>query len=125
MELINIATDLAQTDNYREVIFTGQLQLVYMTLEPEEIIPMEVHPDTDQLVRVEAGLAQVKVYITGARNSYEDRVAHPGDLIIIPAGTHHEFLNSGEGLLQLTVIYSNPLHPKDEIQKYPGEEMED
>ena len=93
---------------FRHVLYTStHMQLVLMSLGQGEDIGMEVHEDNDQFFRVEQG--QGKVIINDAEYSVGD-----GDVIIVPAGSQHNIINTGEGMLKLYTIYT-PAHHKDGI----------
>ena len=70
--------DRRQRD-FRRVLYTGDLQLVLMTLQPGEEIGSEVHEDRDQFFRFEEGEGVVD--IDGVENTVED-----GSGVIVPAG---------------------------------------
>lgn len=96
-------------ENFRKVLYTGaHSQLVLMTLQPNEDIGLEVHPDNDQFFRFEGGKG--KVVIDGTEYDVED-----GDAVVVPAGAEHNVLNiSSAETLKLYTIYS-PAHHKDGI----------
>jgi mannose-6-phosphate isomerase-like protein (cupin superfamily) len=106
---INIEEETLANTNFRKVLYTGKhSQLVLMSLLPNEEIGMEVHPDNDQFFRFEKG--QGKCIID--RNEYS---VGNGDVIIVPAGAHHNIINiSGTDKLKLYTLYSPP-HHKDGI----------
>ena len=93
--------------NFRKVIYTGQhAQLVFMSLLPSEAIGMEVHETTDQFLRIEKG--EGKVILNG-----EEHLLKDGSAIIVPAGTHHNIINtSSTNPMKLYTVYS-PSHHKD------------
>lgn len=103
----NIEELTLANENFRKVLFTGQhAQLVVMSLKPNEDIGMEVHPTTDQFLRVEKG--EGKVIMNG-----EEKAIIEGTAIIVPAGTEHNVINtSGAAPLKLYTVYS-PSHHKD------------
>lgn len=104
---------------FRQVIFTsGKQQLVVMCLQKGEDIGMEVHPAVDQFFRIEQGVG--KVIMDG-----EETMFSAGDAIIVPAGTHHNVINTGDGVLRLYTIYSPPNHPADRVHKTKAEAMAD
>ena len=35
----------------------------------------------------------------------------PGDMFVVPAGTEHDFINTGNEALKLFTVYSPPEHP--------------
>ncbi len=103
---------------FREVLFTApHSQLVIMTLQPNEEIGMEVHPDNDQFFRFEMGRG--KCIIDGNEYSVKD-----GDVIIVPAGAKHNVINiSSSEQLKLYTLYSPP-HHKDGIVRATKAEAE-
>jgi len=85
--------------------------LVVMTLQPGEEIGTETHPDIDQYIKVQTGIA--KVYIDG-----EEQIIGPDYVVIIPAGAEHNVVNgSGEETLRLYTIYSPPEHAHGTIHR--------
>jgi len=96
-------TTLANTD-FRRVLYTGRhTQLVLMNLVPGEEIGAEVHPNIDQFFRFEAGSGRVMI----DDNTYE---VVDGDVIIVPAGSNHNVMNTGSVELKLYTLYSPPEH---------------
>ncbi len=112
----NIEKDTLENENYRKVLFTGsKMQLAVMNLKPGEDIPLEVHGDIDQFIRVEEGEALVK--ISGEEFNLKD-----DDIVIIPAGNKHYVKNtSAEKELKLYTIYATPEHPDGTIHKTKAE----
>lgn len=105
----NIEKLTEENDNFRKVLYTGKYsQLVLMSLKPGEEIGMEVHEDTDQFFRFEAG--EGKVVIDGNEKMVKD-----GDAVIVPAGSEHNVLNLSESEdLKMYTIYS-PAHHRDGV----------
>jgi mannose-6-phosphate isomerase-like protein (cupin superfamily) len=104
-------------DYFRQVLFTGKYaQLVVMCLKPGEEIGNEVHPNVDQFFRIEQGEA------TFVFNENEKHLAKNGDAVIVPAGTHHNVVNSSsKKKLKLYTIYSPPNHPDKTVHKTKAE----
>lgn len=113
-----------QNSFFRKVLFTGKnLQLVVMSLKPGEEIGNEIHEKVDQFFRVEEGEAKVIV-----ENGKEEFFVEDDDAFIIPAGTWHNVINTGDEELKLYTIYSPPNHPpktehktKQEAEEYEKE----
>lgn len=105
----NIEEETLNNTNFRKVLYTGaHAQLVVMHLNPSEDIGEEVHETTDQFIRVEKGSA--KAILNGEEHALSD-----GFVIIIPAGTKHNVINtSSSEPLKLYTIYS-PSHHKDGV----------
>ena len=101
----NIEQLTQSNSNFRQVLFTAQhLQLVLMSLRPNEDIGMEIHSTTDQFFRIEAGTG--KVIMNG-----EEKEIGDGDVVIVTAGTEHNIINtSSETELKLYTIYAPPHH---------------
>ncbi|HEX8923841.1 MAG TPA: cupin domain-containing protein, partial [Patescibacteria group bacterium] len=56
----NIEEQTIENLNFRKVLFTGEkMQLVVMSLKPQEEIGMEVHEKSDQFFRFEEGEGMV------------------------------------------------------------------
>ncbi len=102
---------------FRQVVFTGKhAQLVVMCLKPGEEIGAEVHPNVDQFFRIEQGQAKFVF------NKTEDHVVGEGDAVIVPAGTHHNVINTSKTTeLKLYTIYSPPNHPDGTVHKTKAE----
>lgn len=99
----NIEKDTLENENFRKVLFTAHYsQLVVMTLQPGEDIGEEVH-GLDQFIRIEQGSG--KAVLDGEEYDIEDDWA-----LVIPAGTKHNVINTGEGSMKLYSIYTPPEH---------------
>ncbi len=108
--VVNIETETANNENFRKVLFTApHSQLVVMTLQPSEDIGMEVHPNVDQFIRIEAGSG--KAVLDGQEHEINE-----GSAVVIPAGTQHNIINtSGTEKMKLYTIYSPPNHPPQTV----------
>jgi len=117
---INIETETIANRNFRRVLYTGEhSQLVLMTLKPGEEIGLEVHDDTDQFFRFEAGNGQVII-----NETIYDVV--DGDAVVVPAGAKHNVINTSDsGPLNLYTLYS-PAHHKDQtVHETKADEVEE
>ena len=95
---------------FRTVLFTGtNLQLTVMSLGPGEEIGLEMHDHRDQFIRVEDGTATVTL---GPRQDKIDETHQlAGDwAVIVPGGTWHNVINTGETPLRLYSLYAPPEH---------------
>ena len=106
----NIEKLTLKNNFYRKVInTTNNMQLVLMSLKPEQEIGMEIHKKTSQFIRVESGKARAiigtKKYILKAH-----------DAIIIEPNSKHNIINIGDEPLKLYTIYTPPEHPKNTKQ---------
>jgi mannose-6-phosphate isomerase-like protein (cupin superfamily) len=107
---IDIEASTIKNDDYRLVIYTGKFQLVLMSLKPGEDIPWEHHDESDQFIRVEAGLGQVELMMGTGVASIRGYELKDGTAVVIPAGTNHHIFNTGDEDLKLYTIYSSPEH---------------
>lgn len=112
----NIEKQTLDNTYYRKVLYTGKaLQLVVMTLKVGEDIPLEVHEDHDQFIRVEEGEARVIV-------DEKEHVLHDDDIVVIPAGAKHHVINaSSEKELKLYTLYAPPEHAPGTVHQTKAE----
>lgn len=114
MDLIwdtNIEQETRTNRSFRTALWTGKhSQLTVMSLPPGEEIGLEVHPDVDQFFRLEAGRARVEVG-TARDDLSETHDVEDDWAFIVPAGTWHNVINTGDSELKLYTIYSPPNHP--------------
>jgi mannose-6-phosphate isomerase-like protein (cupin superfamily) len=94
---------LANGDFRREVMTGPHSQVVLMSVEPGGEIGEEVHPDVDQVLVFVDGTGEA--VLDGHSSGVE-----PGDLVFVPAGTRHNFVNRGDTALKLYTVYSPPEH---------------
>ncbi|MEA1909589.1 MAG: cupin domain-containing protein [Patescibacteria group bacterium] len=100
----NIEKLTVDNDNFRKVLYTGKnSQLVLMTIQSGDEIGAEVHEEHDQFFRIDEGSGKVVI----DDNEYE---VSDGFAIVVPAGSNHNVINTGEGKLKLYTIYSPPEH---------------
>jgi mannose-6-phosphate isomerase-like protein (cupin superfamily) len=99
-----IATEAETSPDFRRVLWTGEhTQLVVMTIPPGGEIGEETHPDTDQILTFVSGTG--KATVSGA-----DKNVASGDLVVVPAGHKHNFVNTGPLPLVLYTVYGPPEH---------------
>lgn len=105
----NIEKLTLDNENFRQVLYTAKhCQLVAMSLKPNEEIGEEVHKINDQFFRFEAGAGQA--IIDGHEYSVND-----GDVVIVPAGSKHNIINtSSSSPLKLYTMYL-PAHHRDGV----------
>lgn len=112
----HLEEDTVQNMDFRRVLYTGsQIQLVLMSLKPNEDIGLEVHPENDQFFRFDSG--EGKVVINNSEYTVTD-----GDAIIVPKGAEHNIINTSSNTdLKFYTIYA-PAHHKDGIVRQTKEE---
>src|SRR5918994_7584982 len=105
---------LANTD-FRQVLFTGgHLQLTVMSLAPGEDIGWEMHDTHDQFLRIEQGRGRLR-FGRSEDSVDEEHTVEDDWAIIVPAGTWHDVLNTGDTELKLYSLYAPPEHPPETV----------
>lgn len=105
-----------RNEEFRRVLYTAShSQLVVMALGPKQEIGMEVH-HLDQFFRVEDGTGDA--ILDGVRTAIR-----AGFAVVVPAGTNHNIINTGNVPLKLYTLYSPPNH-RDGVVHHTREEAE-
>lgn len=116
--ITNIEKSTLDNTDYRRVLYTAKnSQLVLMCIKPGDEIGEETH-HLDQFIRIEQGHA--KAILDGIEHILEDDFA-----IVIPAGTHHNIINTGDADLKLYTVYSPPEHMDGTVHKTKQDEKEE
>lgn len=111
----NIEEATLANGNYRTTLWTGKhLQVTLMAIQPGHDIGLEVHETTDQFLRIEEGKATV--YLGDTKDNLESWEANNDDAVIVPAGTWHNLVNSGDAMLKVYSIYAPSQHPHGTVQ---------
>lgn len=109
--VIDIEDATERNNNYRTAIWTGNnLQVTLMSINVGDDIGLEVHPTTDQFLRIEEGKGVVQMGATQNNLSYQRKV-DDDDAVLVPAGVWHNIINTGSKPLKLYTIYAPPEHP--------------
>ncbi|NNJ13326.1 cupin domain-containing protein [Chloroflexales bacterium ZM16-3] len=99
----DIAGIAITNEDFRRVLYTAaHCQLVVMALKPQEDIGAEVHT-LDQCLYVAEGTGET--VLNGVRTAIR-----AGSMIVVPAGVHHNVINTGRVPLKLSTIYAPPNH---------------
>lgn len=99
----NIEDVVNKNVEFRRVLYTARnIQLVVMSLSPKEEIGMELH-ELDQFFRVEEGTGEA--LLEGVRTEIS-----AGFVVLVPAGTKHNIINTGKIPLKLYTLYAPPNH---------------
>ncbi len=102
--------------DFRHTLHSGQhSQLVLMSIEPGDDIGEETH-DVDQVL----------VFITGngeaILNGERSQIA-PSRLVIVPAGTRHNFVNTGQITMKLFTVYAPPEEAPGTVHRTKAEAL--
>jgi len=117
MHLKDINGQCRQNTYFRHVLTTGpNTQVVIMSIKPGEDIGEETHPDNDQVLYLLSGSG--KAVLDHQESDYK-----AGDLVLVPAGRLHNFINTGSGDLKIITAYSPPHHPDGTVHKTKAEAL--
>jgi len=107
----DLETSTRENTRYRSVVWSGRyLQVTLMSIPICCDIGLEMHPETDQFLRLDAGRGRAQIGTTKDRLTFDKEVSD-GWCILIPAGSWHNVTNIGEEPMQLYAIYA-PAHHK-------------
>lgn len=109
--LVAIFEAARSNDAFRREVMTGEHeQVVIMAIPPGGEIGDEVHPDTDQALLFVDGAGE-------ARLDGETSPVRANDLVLVRAGTRHNFVNTGDQALRLITVYAPPHHPPGTVHR--------
>lgn len=113
--VVNIDKATKQNTTFRTALWTGEhFQVTLMSINVGEDIGLEIHPDTDQFIRIEDGQGIVKM--GRSKDSLEFQANARDDFaIMVPAGTWHNVINTGNKPLKVYAIYAPPHHPRGTV----------
>jgi len=112
-------------DNYRSVAWSGRyLQLTLMSIPPGGDIGLEVHPETDQFIRLDAGRGRVEMGTAKDRLTMKREVSD-GWCALIPAGTWHNITNIGTEPMQVYAVYAPAHHKPGKIHATASDAADD
>ncbi len=115
--VVNIEEATKQNNTYRTALWTGShLQLTLMSIGVGDDIGLEVHPHLDQFIRIEDGEGIVKMGNSKQNLNFQRNVKQDY-AFIIPAGTWHNLINTGNKPIKLYSIYAPVQHPHGTVQQ--------
>ena len=115
--VVNIEFAAAENRNFRTAIWTGNdMQMTLMCIPPCGEIGMEIHEDTDQLLRIEQGTAIVKIGRCRNQLEFQKHVCK-GDIAFVPAGSWHNVVNMGRNPLKISSVYAPPKHRRGTVHR--------
>jgi mannose-6-phosphate isomerase-like protein (cupin superfamily) len=99
----NIEGLAIMNSEFRQVLYTARnCQLVLMALKPKEDIGAEVHK-LDQFFRIEEGSGEA--VLDGVTTEVS-----AGFAVLVPVGTRHNIINTGDVPMKLYTLYAPPNH---------------
>src|SRR3712207_873631 len=111
----DIVARARQNDAFRREVITGQhSQVVLMSIPPGGEIGEEIHDHVDQVL----------VFVEGDGEAIlegETSRVHANGMAFVPAGTKHNFRNTGTSPLRLYTIYAPPEHPPGTVHQTKAE----
>lgn len=117
----NLEQSTRENTHYRSVAWSGRyLQVTLMSIPVGSDIGLEVHPETDQFLRLDAGRGHVQIGATKDQLTFEEEVSD-GWCILIPAGSWHNVINTGDVPMQLYAIYAPAHHKPGKIHRTSSE----
>lgn len=103
--------------NYRSVAWSGRyLQVTMMSIPVGGDIGLEMHAETDQFLRLDAGSGLAEMGPARDQLTFR-REVEDGWCIMVPAGTWHNITNTGDEPMQVYTIYAPAHHAPGRIQK--------
>lgn len=121
--VVNIEDATKENNTFRTALWTGKhLQVTLMSIPVGDSIGLEVHPDTDQFIRIEDGLGLVQMGEEENNVTYQRRVGEDY-AVLVPAGKWHNIINIGNVPLKLYSIYAPPHHPYGTVEMTKSDAM--
>lgn len=113
--VVDINKAAKQNNTFRTALWTGKhLQVTLMSINVSDDIGLEIHPNVDQFIRIEEGQGLVKMGNSKERLDFQAKV-YDDFAIMIPAGTWHNIINTGNKPLKVYAIYAPPEHPRGTV----------
>ncbi len=118
MHLKNLTGQAKDNGYFRHVLATGaHVQVVIMSIPPGGDIGEEVHDDNDQILYLVEGSGEA--ILAGEATPFE-----VGDLVLVPAGTQHNFRTTGEQAMKIITAYAPPHHPDGTIHETKADDTD-
>ena len=106
---IDIKKMAKENKAFRRVLDTGKFgQLVLISLLKGEDLGDEMHPTVDELYYVVDGEGEIK--LNGKSYPFTEH-----DLMMVPAGTRHDIINTGKDDMKLFALFTTPMYPENEM----------
>ena len=115
--VINIEQAAENNNTYRTALWTGEhMQVTLMCIPAGGDIGPEIHPHTEQFIRIESGCALAVMGKNKELLNIRQKISG-GCAVIVPAGTWHNIINIGKTPLKLYSVYAPVQHPFGTVQE--------
>ena len=113
----DLETETLENKNYRAVAWSGEyLQVTLMSIPVGGDIGLEMHPETDQFIRLDAGKGRAQMGRAKDKLSFDEEVSD-GWCVLVPAGSWHNITNIGDEPMRLYTVYAPQHHAPGKVQK--------
>lgn len=124
-QLFDLERATRDNRNYRSVAWSGRyLQVTLMSIPVDGDIGLEMHAETDQFLRLDAGRGRVEMGSAKDQLGFHKEVSD-GWCIMVPAGTWHNITNTGAEPMKLYAIYAPAHHSPGKVQPTPADAATD
>lgn len=124
-QAFNLEQAARENRNYRTVAWSGcYLQVTLMSIAAGRDIGLEMHSETDQFIRLDAGRGHVQIGPAEDRRTFEADVSD-GWCVLVPAGSWHNITNTGDEPMQIYTIYAPAHHRPGKIHRTSSEAAAD
>lgn len=114
---LNIEKITEENKTFRTALWTGnKLQVTVMCIPVGGDIGLEIHPHTEQFIRIESGCALAVMGKCKDAPDIRCKISS-GYAVFIPSGTWHNIINTGNVPLKLYSIYAPVQHPFGTVQE--------
>ncbi|MDO5658684.1 MAG: cupin domain-containing protein [Paracoccus sp. (in: a-proteobacteria)] len=115
--VVDIEKDTKDNPNFRTTRWTGKhLQMTLMTIPVGGDIGLEVHPENDQFLRLEAGKGRVQMGDSKDNLDFDKEVEDDW-AVLVPAGVWHNITNIGDKPMKLYALYGPADHEKGTVHE--------
>lgn len=102
---------VCENNNFRSALWTGNnLQVTLMSIPAGCDIGAEIHQNLDQLLYIVSGCGLVMMGQNKASLNFREKISD-SYAVIVPCGTWHNIVNTGNTPLKLFSVYAPPQHP--------------
>ena len=100
-------------DLFGQVNANGDFRRVLATTEHTQLVAMTIPAGGEIGEEVHDGIDQVLIALDGTGTSILDGAKSPftaGDVVVVPQGVRHNFVNDGDRPLRIATVYGPPDH---------------